>query len=522
MADPSQNIIAEAKDYLQKGQAQLADPILAILLKTDKNNSEALYLRGLCALSLQQRPLAIAHMRRCVRINPDHFDALHSLGIFALQDGKAKASLEYLAHAFKIEPLNTALPTPLGIAYCQNNDYENAILFLDKAILSAPENQQVLTHLALSYGALFEFEKAVSYIDKCLKLSPNNTKALFLASMLNRDMGNQNIAKTHLQSLLAIDADHVEAHFELSQLLLSQQNYGTGFEHYEWRLKRPNAPKIQFSPSPLPASLQDVHIHLVAEQGAGDAIHFARYLKAAFQRGARLSLSCHPALVPLFSTLDYIENVSAFDAPLPQADYIHPLMSLPHLLQLNENEITQGVPYLKAIPSRSLPKIPGKEGALKIGLVWSGSSAFSNNARRACPFSYFNQLALQENIIFYNFQIGEFCDEARDWQGPAPLIDMSGEISSYLDTAAYLQGLDLLIATDTSTPHLAGSLGIPVYLMVNQVPDWRWTGGKRQSQWYPSFTLFHQQAEGDWAYVLTSICDRLNQRFDEPPSISIS
>jgi ADP-heptose:LPS heptosyltransferase len=78
-------------------------------------------------------------------------------------------------------------------------------------------------------------------------------------------------------------------------------------------------------------------------------------------------------------------------------------------------------------------------------------------------------------------------------------------------TAEYLVGLDLVIAVDTAVAHLAGALGKPVWLLVQDSPDWRWLLNRADSPWYPTLRLFRQSHRGDWSPVLEQVVAELRR-----------
>jgi hypothetical protein len=80
-----------------------------------------------------------------------------------------------------------------------------------------------------------------------------------------------------------------------------------------------------------------------------------------------------------------------------------------------------------------------------------------------------------------------------------------------MDTAAIMQNLDLVISSDTAVPHLAGSLGVPVWVVLPLVPDWRWLLMREDSPWYPTMRLFRQTKLGCWEDVFELMADELKR-----------
>jgi hypothetical protein len=82
--------------------------------------------------------------------------------------------------------------------------------------------------------------------------------------------------------------------------------------------------------------------------------------------------------------------------------------------------------------------------------------------------------------------------------GIIELGEIDAEHGAFMDTAAIMMNLDLVITSDTSVAHLAGALGVPVWVALPLVPDWRWLLDRSDSPWYPTMRLFRQTKLGDW------------------------
>jgi hypothetical protein len=88
-------------------------------------------------------------------------------------------------------------------------------------------------------------------------------------------------------------------------------------------------------------------------------------------------------------------------------------------------------------------------------------------------------------------------------------VDVDG--GPFVDTAAVMMNLDLVITSDTAAAHLAGALGVPVWLAVSRAPEWRWTLDESTSPWYPSMRLFRQREWNEWSTVFEAMARQLSQ-----------
>jgi len=114
-------------------------------------------------------------------------------------------------------------------------------------------------------------------------------------------------------------------------------------------------------------------------------------------------------------------------------------------------------------------------------------------------------LAAITDFRFYSFQKGPSRADITEWPAGSEVMDLGGELASFDDTAAWLQKMDLVIASDTAVAHLAGALGRPTWLALRYVPAARWLLGRPDSPWYPTFRLYRQSRLDDWAPVFAEI-----------------
>jgi hypothetical protein len=192
-------------------------------------------------------------------------------------------------------------------------------------------------------------------------------------------------------------------------------------------------------------------------------------------------------------------------------------MSLPLAFKTELDTIPAQIPYLSCSEEKKLywKEKLGPKTKPRVGLVWSGGfrpnqpELWGVNNRRNIPLQKLATLKNPE-IEFYSLQKGEPAEselkqlQAQAWDGPH-IIDITSELTDFTDTAALIENLDLVIAVDTSTAHLAGALGKPVWLLNRFDTCWRWLLDRNDSPWYPSVTLYRQEKSGDWDGVLDKV-----------------
>jgi hypothetical protein len=253
---------------------------------------------------------------------------------------------------------------------------------------------------------------------------------------------------------------------------------------------------------------------LYAEQGAGDAVQFVRYVPLVKARGGNVVVECHAELVPLFRSIDGVSAVYARGAALPRYDVVCPLLSLPSVFRTTVETIPGGVPYLFSDPHR-VARWRGDlglfRGKLCVGVVWAGSAAHANDRKRSLSPGLLAPLAAMSGVQLFSLQKGASGEGRGGVPGGVSLVDWTGDLHDFADTAALISGLDLVIAVDTAVAHIAGALGMPVWMMVPCMPDWRWFLHGGDTGWYPSMRLFRQPVPGDWHSVVASLCTQIGQ-----------
>jgi hypothetical protein len=244
---------------------------------------------------------------------------------------------------------------------------------------------------------------------------------------------------------------------------------------------------------------------LYAEQGAGDAIHFIRYVPLLAEGGARVLFVCPAPLHNLARHVRGVCQLFGWGEPLPPFDTHAPLMSLPHLLKTTLENVPARVPYIPIPPAATFPLSIEPAKTLKVGLVWAGGDDYRKNRIRSTSLDQFLPLLGLPGVRFFSLQCGPRAAELRKLPAEVQLEDLGSRVRDYADTAAAMGQLDLVISVCTSTLHLAGALGRPTWAILACAPCWRWMLGRPDSPWYPTMTLFRQPKPGDWAGVMAQV-----------------
>jgi hypothetical protein len=256
-------------------------------------------------------------------------------------------------------------------------------------------------------------------------------------------------------------------------------------------------------------SLAGRTILLYPEQGIGDFMQFVRYAALLRAQGARVLLLCPRSLVPLMRSCEDIDEIIVQGSPLPRFDVHASLMSLPLLLGTTVETIPASVPYLSADAALSerWGKLLGRVDGFKVGIGWQGNPQYVADRGRSIPLRHFAPLAQITDVQLISLQKGPGVEQLAGVDFPILNFDRQADESAgaFMDTAAIMRQLDLVITSDTAIAHLAGALGVPVWVVLGSVPDWRWLLDRDESPWYPTIRLFRRKNGSDWTEIFQEI-----------------
>jgi hypothetical protein len=320
-----------------------------------------------------------------------------------------------------------------------------------------------------------------------------------------------------IQEMLVANAPgDFSSRFDLAETLLLMGEFGRGWREYRYRYSLAHTTqyerkvqKPRWSGQPIPGQTLLIH----DEQGYGDTFQFMRMVPwAKAKSGARVVLEVNAESVSLARRLTGYDDI-VVRGSLPSAFDMHcEMMSLPMAMELKLADLPGPMPYLKADAARvdywrlKLAHLPRP----LVALVWAGRPTHFNDANRSLQLSQFAPLAVP-GVSFVSIQKGPAECQAASPPAGMPLLSLSDGIRDFEDTAAILSLVDLLISVDSSPVHLAGAMGVPAWVMLPFVPDWRWLMGRTDTPWYPATRLFRQPKRGDWESVVASIGEELKR-----------
>ena len=351
-----------------------------------------------------------------------------------------------------------------------------------------------------------------------MRLDPRHAEAHSNLGNAYKEQGRFEEAQACYQLALLLHPDSASTQHNRALALLQAGDYEQGWPAYEWRWRRKSAKPRRFSQPRWDGSfLVGKTILLWCEQGLGDTLMFIRYARLIQEQGARVIVECPDFLMPLLTRCAGIDQLVAEGVPLPEFDVQCPLMSLPGLLGTNPATIPAVVPYLYAEPERvevwqhRLANMP----SFKVGVIWQGNPRFQWDGFRSAPLRAFAPLGQVEGVQLISLQKGQGREQRGTLGGAFDVMELTEELDAaggaFLDTAAIMTQLDLVVTVDTAAAHLAGGLGVPVWVALSAVSDWRWLREREDTGWYPTMRLFRQTQVGDWATVFTRMARQLEK-----------
>ncbi len=511
-------VIAARSNDLSKAAELIGEAILA-----DPTNPAALSDRGVALKALRQFEGALADFDQAITVQPDYAPAYNNRGNLLRELRQWDAALASYDRAVEIDPRYSDAHNNRGVLLTDLNRWEAAVASFDEAIAANPAHADALCNRGVALERLDRPDAALASYDRALRLDPAHVLALANRGNVLRQLQLVNSALSSCNRAIALSPNLAAAHQNKAMALLSLGELETGWAELEWRWKNENnalfAERRGFR-QPLwlgEAAPSGRTLLLHSEQGMGDTLQFCRYAPMAARSGAEVVLEVPQPLVSLMSTLEGVSRVVARGAPLPDFDLHCPLMSLPLAFKTTLGSIPANVPYLHADAhkSRLWEERLGARTGLRVGLVWSGGfrpnqpEIWAVDNRRNIPLAMLAPLR-HPAVEFYTLQKGEPAESelaklrSNRWDGP-PLIDFTDRLHDFADTAALIEQLDLVISVDTSTAHLAGALGKPVWILNRFDTCWRWLLDRPDSPWYPTARIYRQESAGNWASVVRQV-----------------
>ncbi len=515
---PLDTIFDDALVCHRGGQLDQAADLYRQILAIDSRHAQAFNNLGVILLSHGHYDEAVDCFQNALRENADLFEAYLNLARASQKLGRYSKAANSLSRALALKP--DYLPAYLDLSFLcyRQGNVTRAISCCQKALELDPECADAYNNLGNAMADQGDFPAALQAYEQALSIRPDRAEFRFNLANALKNCGRLPAAIENYRQALGLIPDYTDAHWNLSHALLLSGNLKDGWREYEWRFQLPAQNNIYPFRYGVPrwdgSSFKGRRLLVHDEQGFGDTLQFLRYLPMVKALGGTVILEVRRQLLKLVKHAagfdDLIARSSDGHPPLEFDMYI-PLMSLPFVFGTNLASIPAPVPYLATDVeltrrwAQKLATIPG----FKVGICWQGNPAHQADRWRSVPLKFFTPLAAIPDIQLISLQKKHGLDQLSDLPAGVSIIDFGPELDEvngvFMDSAAMMKNLDLVIASDTAIAHLAGALGAPVWLILPAVPEWRWLMARNDSPWYPTMRLFRQTKPGEWATAFNQI-----------------
>ncbi len=494
-------------------------------------NRDELLARGLAAHRAGDFAGAARDYEALIVRDPDDAGVIQLLGMTRQALGRMDEAETLIRRALSLKD-DPVFHGNLAVLLHHTGRLDEAEAAYRRALGLDPDFADALRNYACLLRDSERLDEALARWDDLLARLPDDGAAHIERAIVLEALGRRPEAAEAYRQGLALDPDHYGGRLNLALLALKSGDFAAGWRLYEARHDQTG---VACSP-PLAAGcmrwngepLGGKTLLVYGEQGFGDQLQFVRYAQMAKGAGAgRVIVVAAPELVRLFA------HVPGLDAVVPMgpgepiaADYWTWMLNIPGLFGTTPDTISQSAPpggrqfHLPALRPKAGPHAP--DAALQVGVFWAGqawSGLVGGNTqlidvRRSLPFTTIHPLLtaptlkgrVDWTILQRDRRPADLATLARDhgWRDPfgAPA---EGRPRDFLDTAAIMAGLDLVIGVDSALIHLAAGLGLRTWMLDRFDPCWRWVGDREDSDWYPTLRIFRQTRRGDWSGVLARV-----------------
>jgi tetratricopeptide (TPR) repeat protein len=495
-------------------QAGRLDNALAVFDKAVQlrpDDTELLKQLGGVLAALDRPADALAIYQHVLTLNSSHFEAAHASGVLLYQMQRFEEALAHFNLCNDAEPDHAATLFERARTLRALGRHDECLAVYYRLHAQSGDDPTICNNIGDALLGLDRHEEGLAWFERALKLRPDFVEVIVNKAFALFQLHRFDDAMTAYARATMLDPNDARSKWQLAHLHLLCGDFARGWAEREARWKvsdfSPDYPKFS---QPKWLGREDIDgqtVLVCVDEGLGDALQFARYIPMLAARGANIVLVVQDALRPLLSGLPGVSNCLPFGTEeLPPFDLHCPIMSLP-LAFGTTLETIPPASYLPPLPAARVSAWEIRLGAhdrLRVGLVWSGNPRQGNDRNRSMPFKTLAPL-LDLDATFVSLQKDLRPDDSASLAARTDLIDLTAELTDFVETAALIQDLDLVITVCTSVAHLAGTLGKETWVMLPYVGDWRWLNGRDDSPWYPSIKLFRQDEARNFAGVVARV-----------------
>lgn len=483
---------------------------------TLNKKAQKCFQRGIQLYNEKNFELAIKSFEQSIDYDPHEGNAYVFLGYIAEQQNNIDKAIEYYNCSLKTNPKNTAalrLLAKLNMRQETIESFTKAAHYLNTAQKIEPNDYESSLLLSESYLKTGQTNAALQTLQTMIDCGQDTPVVEVMLGKVHERENQIEKSIDYYKRAIELNSDHAIAHVSLAGAYWATGNLKDGFKEYEWRWELSNMKHVQrWDGKDDP---KDKEFLLLSENGFGDIIQFVRFAKDIKERGAKkITLLVPKPLMNIMSLCDYIDAVIEPPSNAPH-DYVTSIQSIPACLDICTATLTQP-PYMQAdqqLIEYWKEKIKNDPN-FKVGLCWASGNdkGFVPQGKRSIHLQTFAPIANMKNVAVYSLQKGEHALKQLN-EINFNIVDFGPTFDkkngAFMDTAALMQNLDLIISIDTSVAHLAGALNVPTITLLPFTPDPRWMLDRTDSPWYPSMTLMRNERDNNWNNLIEKVVNKI-------------
>jgi tetratricopeptide (TPR) repeat protein len=490
--------------------------------------AELFFNLGQALYATKEYPAALEAYKKSIALKDDYCASYVQLAKIMSKFNQRDKTILLLRKAISIEPNNNSARLLLAQAYQEEAAFDKAIKILTDGIALEPNHVDLIFSLAQVYLQINRLDESLTLYRYLNEQVPNHQSIVYNIAYTLKKMGNLDEAILFYTKALEINPHFKEARFGRGLAYLSLGDFEKGLADYEYRYLPPYPPSLQqlhttplWDGSDLNGKIILIHN---AEQSFGDTFQFIRYARLIKERNGIVIAAVQTALVPIIKLCPYIDDVVSKDEAPPYCDVHAPIMSLPYILQTRVETIPNVCPYLTADEQlvTHWKEQLSHDNNFKIGICWQGNNdptlagaMRAIVAQKSVHVEQFAPISAIPGVSLYSLQKTTGTGELDNLPDTMTIISFDGDFDQsngrFMDTAAVIKNLDLVITVDTSIAHLAAGLGVNTWVILPNPADWRWMTNRTDTPWYPTMRLFRQPTPGDWTTVIEKVVEEVQQ-----------
>ena len=471
---------------------------------------------------------ALAFARKAAELNPESAKAQNNLGVILHERYDLMPAFHCFKKATELDPNYADAFNNLGSVFRDEKRFDGAAACYRKAIALDSDHGSAHNNLGSVLQRQGDYPGAEACFAKALAINPTFPPALANLGTMRHRMNRQDEAMALFQRALEIDPGFADAHFNVSEvMLLTGPDLEPGWREHRWRWNKREF-RNQWRDFGVPvwdgSDPAGKTIALWGEQGIGEEIMYAGMVSDLVQAGAKVVVECEPRLVPLFErSFEGVEVLARTVEPPAYGghlDFHIPAGDLGMIYRQNFSEFPERPSYLAPHRARrdAVRARYGGGDTLLVGLSW-----FSSNPEigweKSIDLTDWRPLIEVPGVQFVDLQYGDTREKRAQFAAATGVgilhddeIDQLADLDAF---AAQVAAVDLVVSISNTTVHMAGALGVPCWVLLSEVPLWRWFQERADSPWYRSLRLFRQQGAGSWSEIVGEAAAALRAWVDE-------